>query len=88
MSEREASWLGPSAQAWEGVMGAGTFPYAKAGRFLAPLYRANWEPSVIGERLGYYLRDLRRRGEVKYLSLPRFVETFNEWDPRELAFDE
>lgn len=88
MSEREASWLGPIAAAYEKEMGAGTFPYGKAARFLAPLFKAGWTPEVMAERVAYYIRSLKREGKLTYLSFPRLVELWAAYDPRELAFDE
>lgn len=86
-TERQ-TWLTPSCKAWEKEMGAGTFPYGKAGKALAGLYRANWSPEEIGKRLGFYIRALRRDGDLRYLSLPKFAEQFGTFDPNEPAFEE
>ena len=77
------TWLTPSALAWELEMGAGTFPYGKAGKALVGLHKAGWDSNVIGERLGFYLRTQKREGAIRFLSIPRFVETFSQWDPHE-----
>ena len=81
------TWLTPSMKAWEAEMGKGTFPFGKAGKAFIALHRAGWSPEDIGGRLGFYLRSLKREGSVRYLSLPKFVETFGEWNPDEPAFD-
>lgn len=82
------TWLTPISDAYDAEMGAGTFPFGQGAKALSGLYRAGHAPETIAGHLGMYLRSLKRRGEVKYLSLPRFAQTFNEWNPDEPAFDD
>ena len=86
--KRTSTWLTPIQEAWESEMGRGTFPHGKAGRFLLPLHQAEWAPEVIAERLAFYCRSLKAEGKLTYLSLPRFVELFAEYDPHAPAFDQ
>ena len=84
--EGKPTWLTPIAEAYEAEMEKGTFPYGLAAKTLRPLVDAGWSPDEVARRLSYYLRDLRRKDEVQYLSLPRFKSTFASWDPSTPAF--
>lgn len=81
------SWLTPAQQAWEAVMGVGSFSYGMAAKWLAPL-REGYTDEQIGTRLGYYLRSHKREGKMQYVSLKRFAETIGAYAPDELAFPE
>lgn len=82
------TWLTPAKDAYEAEMGLASFPIGLAAKALSPLYRGGWTPETIGARLGFYIRTLKRRNETKFLSLHRFAQTFDEWQPDELAFPE
>jgi hypothetical protein len=88
VEQAKATWLTPVAAAWDKEMGDGTFPFGPAAKALAPLYRKGQSPDEIGKRLGYYLRSLSRRNELKFYSLPKFASTFNQWNPDDPAFSE
>lgn len=83
----DGSWLTPARDAWEAVMGAGSFQYGAAAKWLAPL-RSGYPDVEIGERLGFYLRSHKREGKMQYVSLKRFAETIGAYAPNELAFPE
>lgn len=86
--EPKASWLTPMAEVYEAEMGAGTFPYGRAAPEMKKLVDAGWSPEEVARRLAYYLRGLRRKDEMRYLSLPRFRTTFAEHNPDQPAFEE
>lgn len=75
-SSRE-SWLAPAAAAWERAKGAGTFNWPKAGKLLKPLHEAGHGGDEIGAHLARYLE----LADPKYVSLPRFAETFGDYAP-------
>lgn len=83
-----STWLTPIAEAYDAEMGKGSFPFGQGAKLLAPLYKAGNPPETIAAHLGFYLRTLRRNNEVKFLSLSRFAQTFNEYSPDEPAFDD
>lgn len=84
----KTTWLTPIAEAYDLEMGKGSFPFGPAAKALVPLYRAGHSPERIAAHLGVYLRGLKRRDEVKFLSLPRFAATFAEHNPDQPAFDD
>ena len=79
----------PLAEAWEAEQGEGSFPFGRAAKALKPLVDAHGGAEV-AKRLGYWLRSLRRRNELKYLdtSCGKFAATWSEWDPDAPAFPE
>jgi hypothetical protein len=85
--KKGTTWLTPVSEAYEEVMGKGSFPFGQAAKLLAPLSQ-HYPPEKIGAHLGMYLRSLKRRDEMRFLSLARFSQTFNSWDPDEPAFDD
>ena len=87
-TEAKPTWLTPIAEAYEVEMGKGTAPYGQMAKALRPLVDGGWSPEEVARRLGFYLRNLRRADELKYLSLPRFRATFADHDPSTPAFDE
>lgn len=85
--KKGTTWLTPISEAYEEVMGKGSFPFGQAAKLLAPLSQ-HYPPEKIAAHLGMYLRSLKRRDEMRFLSLARFSQTFNEWNPDEPAFDD
>jgi hypothetical protein len=76
---RAPSWLDPIAAAYERDMGAGSFPWGKAGKALLPLSKHH-PPAVIAAHLATYIGLL---DDPKFLSFQKFAETFGEWAPRD-----
>ena len=81
------TWLTPSIQAWESVMGVGSAQYGWMAKYLAPL-REHYGDDELGGRLRMYLLELKGKDELKFASIKRFSETIGLFSPDELAFDD
>ena len=87
VAEVRETWLTAACDAYEAEMGKGSFRFGPAAAALAALKESH-TPEEIGKRLGYYVRSCKRKGETRFMSLPRFAQTFGEWDGESPAFDE
>jgi hypothetical protein len=90
-SKRE-TWLTAPSLAWDAINGAGSFPFGKAAKALAPLHKAGVAPEKIAAHLTFYLE---MYGDIKgHLKAPEdrgwggfkpnlahFAETFEQWNP-------
>lgn len=92
LTRSRQTWLTAPAVAWDAINGAGSFPFGKAAKFLAPLHKAGHTPEKIAAHLMFYLEmfgDLKghlKRPEDRGWGgfkpdLARFAETFDQWNP-------
>lgn len=75
------TWLTPASEAWERVMGKGTFPFGQGAKLLKPLLAAGHLPETVGEHLAAYLA----QNDPRFTSLARFAQTFAAWAPKKLS---
>jgi hypothetical protein len=55
---------------------------------LAQLRKKGHSEAEIGKRLGFYCRHLIRSGEIQFASVPKFAQTFNQWQPDAPAWED
>lgn len=71
-----AGWLTPICDVFERHYGAGSFNYGLAGKTLKPLHEAGHSGEEIASRLDRYCE---RLDDIKYMSLPKFRQTFGAY---------
>lgn len=75
----KASWLTPAMNEWNAVFGTGSFPFGKAARALQHIY--NKGEGASAETIGLHLQHYLSVTPARFVSLPRFAETFAMWNP-------
>ncbi len=86
-------WMTPIAECYEAEMGAGTFPYGQAARYLSPLAKAGSTEQVLaahlrtylalrGDEFGHLKDDPTRIGTTGWApNFKTFAMTFAKWSP-------
>lgn len=70
------AWLSVVCDVYERHYGAGSFPYGQAGKVLKPLRDAGYSAEEIAARFDRYAS---RLDDIRYLSLPKFRQTFGAY---------